>query len=325
MVKGKRVCISHRKDVDGLVSAALFKRARNAEVILADYGDIIERLSKLGHVDELYICDLGLNKSTWPEFYKLIQAVAKHGQVVYTDHHPMEDDWLHALKKCGVTVNHSINDCAGVLSYEFLKKELPHDAHLLAAYAAITDYLDDGFYAKKIIQQQDRQFVLLEATLLSYALARRGGDEDYLDNLVLQLSNMVPPHRIAEVLHDASEQAERMVYLMTVVHKLGSKRKGYACICTEEPVAGLVANLLLGAFQVSAGIAYKLSPKKDAYDISLRGTEDCKCHLGEVASYAAGIAGGAGGGHAKASGARVPVERLEEFLSTAEDKLSEIR
>ena len=76
---------------------------------------------------------------------------------------------------------------------------------------------------------------------------------------------------------------------------------------------------------MSAGIAYKLSPKKDAYDISLRGTEDCKCHLGEVASYAAGIAGGAGGGHAKASGARVPVERLEEFLSTAEDKLSEIR
>ncbi|MAF20232.1 MAG: hypothetical protein CMI55_00970 [Parcubacteria group bacterium] len=325
MVRRKRICISHKKDVDGIVSAALFKRARDTEVILADYGDIIDHLSQLRRVDELYICDLGLNKSTWPEFYKLIQAIAKHGQVVYTDHHPMENDWRRALKKCGVIVNHSINDCAGVLSYEFLKKELPHDAHLLAAYAAITDYLDGGFLAKKIIQQQDRQFVLLEATLLSYALARRGGDEDYLKKLVSELSNMTPPHRITDVLHDASEQAERMVYLMTVVRKLGSMRKGYASICTEEPVSGLVANLLLGAFQVSAGIAYKLSPKKDTYDISLRGTEDCRCHLGEVASYAADIAGGAGGGHAKASGARIPVEHIEDFLSGVEEKLLETK
>ena len=60
------VCISHKEDVDGIVSATMIKSIFNAYQFLTDYTDfipILEHVSKMQDIDRLFICDLGLSKA----------------------------------------------------------------------------------------------------------------------------------------------------------------------------------------------------------------------------------------------------------------------
>ena len=74
---------------------------------------------------------------------------------------------------------------------------------------------------------------------------------------------------------------------------------------TEESATGNVAKLLLGAFGVSLGVAYKEKPGGLA-EFSLRSTSESKIHLGKEIGVIAQAHGGSGGGHEKAAGCSVP-------------------
>ena len=50
----------------------------------------------------------------------------------------------------------------------------PPESSYLALFGAVTDYLDSSPLAGKMMERFDRQFVLLESTLLSYAISNQG-------------------------------------------------------------------------------------------------------------------------------------------------------
>src|SRR5579862_9016649 len=95
-----------------------------------------------------------------------------------------------------------------MLTYLTYKDELPDGARLLALYGAVTDYMDTSANASQMMETFDRQFVLLECTMLAYALAKNGRDYAYPEMLVRELAGMKAPHAIDDVGQAALEQAE---------------------------------------------------------------------------------------------------------------------
>lgn len=313
------ICISHRKDVDGLVSAALIKATKECKVILADYNDLKEKLNTIKEFDELYLCDMGLNLEVVNQIIKYAKTKPPNS-IHYIDHHYMDPFILEEINKVGIDITHSLDESTSVLVYQKFSKFLPKKAELLAAYGAITDYMDSQPIARKIIQGYDKQFILFEATILSYALTK--GNEDFLLKLVNELSEFKYPHQIPNVIDKAIEQVDNITKLMVKIEKNGKKMKNFAYVELDELAIGNIANFLIGIFNVPIGVVYRVLKDKEVFEVSLRGSDECKHHLGIVISKIANKLGGFGGGHPKASGAQIPLKRLNDFLQILDRELS---
>ncbi len=315
------ICISHRKDTDGLSSAALVKMATNAEIILADYGDLVEKLSEVNSCKDLYICDLGMNEHLEAPFVKELERIRAFATIHYIDHHPLNPAVKDTLITLGVDLTHSLDECASILTYTKFKDKLKRGAATIAAYGAITDYADNQPIAKKVIALNDRQFVLLEATLLTYALigAAAAVDEpNFRSRVVTGLAENKFPHQIEGVVEAAQKGLEVTAQLMLEVVEKGVKGNQIAHMEVIEGSTGTVANLLVGAFEVPVGIAYRYMKDEDIYEVSLRASYDSQYDLGKIVSQVTGMTGGSGGGHKKASGARIPHNTLKDFLDLVE-------
>ncbi len=310
----KAFCISHRKDVDGLGSGAMAVAATGGKLILTDYDDFVANLRNIpDDADRLVISDVGADSADFPLYLAEIKRIARHADVTHIDHHYMSAEAKRQVKKAGVSLVHDTKECASMLTYKTFRESLPERARLIALCGAVTDYMDDSPMAKKLMEQGDRQFVLLEATLLALALSRRAEDEGFPEMVVEELSKMKHPHEIPGVPQAAVEQLDREAKLGEYVKAHGKKRGRLAYMVTTQYSTGNVAKLLIGAFEVPVGVAMK-EKQSGWYEVSLRSTSEARVHMGTTIGKIAVGLGGSGGGHAKAAGCRVPVSRAEEMI-----------
>ncbi len=317
----KTYCISHSKDVDGLGAAALVKAATGAELLLTDYGDILDALDRVPKdAEKVVICDIGTDLSTAEEFASKLSALAARSEVTYIDHHYISEATKRKIRRKGVKVVHNVDDCASMLAYLTFKDSLPERARLIALCGAVTDYMDDSPAAKKLMEQADRHFVLLEATMLAYAVAKNGDQPGFPEMVATALSEMKHPHEIDGVPALALEQLDVVVGLGDEVKRHGKKMGKLAYMVTSEHATGGVAKLLIGAFEVPLGVSLR-EQEEGWYQVSLRSTSECKIHLGRTISVIANRLGGNGGGHKKAAGARIPVSKTPQMLSLLAKKL----
>jgi RecJ-like exonuclease len=306
----KVLCISHIKDVDGCVCAALIRYATKSKVLLTNYGNINQCLRRARNkYDFIYICDLGINESIINEF----QRIREQTEITYIDHHHIEEDLLEKLEKMDINIVHDQRDCAGVLTFNLFKEILPREAGLLAAYAAISDRLEDGPLGKKISRQYDREFIFYETMVLSYALDK--ADDSFKKKIVHRLSKLEYPHRIKDVPTLALEQIERIAILRNELPLKASKIGDVAFIEVIEDSPGAIANLLLDVCNATIGICYRTNPQSQVSDLSIRGRTSIKVDLGKITAQLAKRFEGFGGGHPKACGARIPTLRIMEFIS----------
>ena len=316
-------CISHVKDVDGVASAALVLAAKGGTFRLTDYEDLLKEIDAVpASATGITICDLGTNASNFPEFLGRLAALAKRMPVTYIDHHYLTEEAKQQVIKTGVELHHDIKDCASMLTYLTYKGSLPEGARLLALYGAVTDYMDTSANASQMMETFDRQFVLLECTMLAYALAKKGRDYAYPEMMVKELALMKAPHTIDEVGKEALEQAEVVRKLTDEVKSKGTRMGRLAYMKTGESATGNVSKLLLGAFGVAVGVAYKEKAGGVA-ELSLRSTSESGIHLGKEIGIIAQKHGGSGGGHEKAAGCSVPSSEVQGLLADLESRLRE--
>ena len=302
--------ITHGDDVDGLTSGALMIRLFDAKVIPANYDDLEEALKGVGDdVDKLFITDLNLREALIP----LIEGIMRYASVTIIDHHPMENSLRDALSGLGVEIVHDTRDCASVLVYDHFKDRLELDAARIAAYAAVSDMFEDGPVVSRLMDGMDRKFVQNEALMLSAAL---GCDqsENFKRRLLDELSNYAYPHRIKGVVEASVCQLEKIVKIKETVLN-GAKRMGRLAVmeCSDDSSTGEVANIVMDTLLVPVGMCWKDQDKM--VNISLRGERRLSQHLGDIASRLSKKYGGFGGGHARASGAKVPMDKLNAFIA----------
>jgi len=314
-------CFSHAKDVDGLSSASIVRMATGASVVLVDYNNIVDKLDSLSEAKEVYICDIGLNRTLAIPFLNEIKRITGFASVHFIDHHPLDEKLSKQLIGLGVDLYHSLEESCSVLAYTKLSGHLKDGAHILASYGAVTDYMDDGPSAKKLISRFDRQFILLESTLLTYALLGSGDDLSFRSNIVEELSELKFPHEIHDILKYSHQGLKKISSLMIEVAEKGIKRNWIAIMEAKEASAGILANLLIGAFDTPIGVSYRLLKDQDLCEVSIRGSYDSKFNLGKIVTQITEMTGGIGGGHKKAAGARIPSKSLNEFLDMIEFKL----
>ncbi len=317
----KSYCLTHRKDVDGLGSGALAVAATGGQIILSEYDDLIENLKRVpDDAERLVISDLGADSADFPEFLAEIKRIAKRADVTHIDHHYMSEQAKRQLRKAGVRLVHDTRECASMLTYKTFRDVLPERARLIAMCGAVTDYMDDSPMAKKMIERGDRQFVLLEATMLALALGDRSDEEGFPEKVVHELSQMKHPHEIEGVPAAAVRELEKEAALGEEVKAKGTRKGDLAYMVTSQYSTGNVSKLLIGAFDVPVGVAMK-EKQKGWYEVSLRSTSECKVHLGRTIGRIALKLGGSGGGHRKAAGCRVPVSRADEMIALLSRKI----
>ncbi|HLQ06838.1 MAG TPA: DHHA1 domain-containing protein, partial [Nitrososphaerales archaeon] len=309
------------KDVDGLGAASLSVAATGGELILSDYDDLVKNLSRIpDDAERVVLSDLGADSADFPEFLEQMERLASNAKVTYIDHHFMSEGAKRKLRKAGVELVHDTKECASMLTYKKFKDKLPERARLIALFGAVTDYMDDSPMAKKMMEHSDRQFVLLEASMLSYALGEMEGKEGFPEMVVKELSKMMHPHEIPGVPQAAVKELEKVAQLGEFVKTHGTKKGRVAYMVTGQYSTGNIAKLLIGAFDVPVGVAMK-EKKTGWYEVSLRGTSECKIHLGRTVAKISASMGGSGGGHRKAAGCRIPVTKVDELIDALARKV----
>ena len=318
--RSKILCISHQEDTDGISSAALIKQAFGGDTILVDYPGIVDALESLRNdekLKKLFICDLGLNKQINNYFVDLLTELRKKRiSVTYVDHHDIDPKVVTKLKQIKVKLIHDTSECASVLVYDTFKKKLPEHSTFIAACGAITDYMEHKPIASKLLQMYDRQFALVNATILTYNIVGRNQkDPDRLLYLVDELSESKFPHEIPNTFEIAQTQVEKLAGTMSKVRKSMKISKNLAYMEVLDSGASGAVNFVLGFSGKNVGIAYKERTDKGIYAVSVRGSASCKTHLGRLVSSVAGKIGGSGGGHARACGAVIPKDKIKQFVS----------
>jgi len=301
--------IVHGDDVDGLTCGAFLKRLTGCEVYLANYDNLDNALLKVQPpVTCLTVCDLNIREALRPE----LRRIRRFAEVTIIDHHQMGQVFMDELKEMGVSVTLDTRDCAAVLVYEAFKKQLGQEATRLAAYAAISDMFEDGPIASRIMGKMDRKFVQHEAQILTHALGR---DQtlDFKRVIIDELSRYSYPHRIPGAVEAAVRCLEEMAAIKETIPGAAVVRGRVAVMeAVGEHSTGAIANLLMDTLAVDVGVSYKQNG--EYMNVSLRGERDLEEHLGDISKELGLALGGFGGGHQRASGVKLPQERLEEFL-----------
>ena len=322
------VCISHKEDVDGICSATLVKAAFHiSNVILVDYANLISRLEKvfaiLGNIEQLFICDLGLSKNNEQKFVGLLDRMVSAGtEVIYIDHHDISKETVQMLKKIGVTLIHTIEECTSMQIYTKYNKKLPEHAAFFAAMGALTDYMENKPLASAIVSRFDRQFLMLESTVLSYMISANQHDDDFLTKTVDTLAKMKYPHDIKGGFEIAEKHAKKVANAVESIQKSLVKLDNLAYTpSTIELSSSMVVNFVLGVSGKPAAMVYKLKEDIKSYLVSIRGSTNCKVHLGRLTNEIASELGGSGGGHGRACGAVIPKHKLREFINALDSRI----
>ena len=324
----KILCISHMEDADGISSAALIKQAFGGNTILVDYPgmiDVLETLRNDEKLKKLFICDLGLNSQNSNCFVDILaELTKKHVSITYVDHHNLDSKIITKLKKNKVKLIHDTTECTSVLVYNAFKKKLSEHSTFIAACGAITDYMENRPIASKLLQIYDRQFALINATVLTYNIVghQRKQDIDYLYYLVDELSESKFPHDIPNTYEFAQIQVGKLAEIISKVKASMKVSKNLGHMEVIDSGASGAANFVLGFSGKEVAITYKERIDKGIYAVSVRGSASCKTHLGKLVSIVSSELGGSGGGHDKACGAVIPKGKIKKFVSEMNSRLN---
>jgi single-stranded-DNA-specific exonuclease len=244
--------------------------------------------------------------------------------VIYIDHHDISKETLQALKKADVTLVRTIEECTSMQVYTKYKKKLPEHAAFFAAMGALTDYMENKPLASSTVSRFDRQFLMLESTALSYMISANQHDDAFLIKMVETLAKMKYPHDIKGGFDMAEKFAKKVANAVESIRESVVKLDNLAHAASSVDLSSsMVVNFVLGSSGKPAAMVYKLKDDLKSYVVSIRGSADCKVHLGRLTNDIAPELGGSGGGHDRAAGAVIPKANLQKFIETLNKKINQ--
>jgi single-stranded-DNA-specific exonuclease len=266
---------------------------------------------------------LGVSKKTQDRFVGFVKDIISKGtKVTYIDHHEIDNGIKKELKKSGATLIHSVGECTSVHIYYKYRHKLDSHAAFFAASAALTDYMESRPRASTLISRWDRQFLMLEATALSYMISSNQNNEEFLARVVDILSMMKYPHDIDGGFAIAERYSIKVAEAVRTVQDAIVTKKNVAYTPSiSDLAASVIVNFVLGISEKPVAMVYRLKADINSYVISIRASNACKVHLGRIVNDIASKMGGSGGGHEKACGAMVPKDKLEEFIDSIDEQV----
>lgn len=332
MVILKSICISHKEDVDGIVSAALIQKALKVKnIFLADYPSLLNILDyaisiclKNKKFSRVIICDLGLNKKNQEIFIEKLQyLISNNVQIVYIDHHYLEDSIKDKLVNIGVKLIHNVEECTSVQIYYLCKTKLHSKFSFYASAAALTDYMESKPLANILVSKYDRTFLMLESCFLSYIISSSQKNIDFLKYVSKSVSLFKLPHELKNGFMLVKQFSDKISTALSIIESKIIKLDNIAYLDHNLDLASsMIVNFVLGLSGKQVGIAFKLKENIHSYVLSIRGSKELTIHLGKLVNDLSSELNGSGGGHDKACGAVIPQENLDIFLKKFDGLIS---
>jgi len=304
---GHLFIITHT-DLDGVGSAAVYLRLSSvprefASIIFAEPYNLHEALSNLvgnvGEGDVIVLTDLGPNKSNFEAILKAVIELRKSGAIIeWYDHHVWDSECIEALRRADVRLHIDRSTCAtGVVAKYHPSRDRVDETVMRIVRAVCTADLwvwDDPLAPK----------------LFRVAGNRR--DEEWKSKLVWKLS--------AGILWDEELQAKLEEYVnkeltgasgaLRSIAKAGRRGRCLVVAVTKDegpPSNSIIGALLLSRFNADVAVVARrngaLSLRSESVDV-------------QVIARALG-----GGGHPRASGAKIRVPVVIRFLSLFSPRL----
>lgn len=300
-------------DSDGVCSASLIRaRYPEAEIWITRPVGLLKDM-KTCEDERVFICDIAICERDKRELFEEFKRIAAKGQLTYIDHHPLPLDTLAGDVPCTKIVRDT-KKSASELVYNFLKKELHSEMNRVALFGAIADYCDETEFIRNELNAYDKRTIYLESGLLSQGLGESKGDYAFKKKVVAELSRMAMPSRIDGLARKALEATKKEWRLYEYVQKSVS-RVGELAIVRDVPRGTSpkkAAKFAIGVTSCAVGMGSVV--RGDKAEISLRKRDGFYLNLDRVLRTIAPRFGGSGGGHESAAGARIPKDKLEDFI-----------
>jgi RecJ-like exonuclease len=242
------------------------------------------------------------------EQLRRIEAMGHSG--TYIDHHPLPKGFVE--DEFPPELFHSLTSCVAEQTYTRYEEKLNKDLSRVAIYGAIGDYLDNTYDILRLQTRWDKRHLYLEAGLLIEYIDSIGRNHELKRGLVRYLSTNHLPSSDEVLVHKAVSEALKDEWMRTKMKELVKLEGAVAYVLDAD--WSLSKGAIYARAEAGAEVGIGAETRKGFVEMSLRTPSeviDLNRILGEITP----ALGGSGGGHAKAAGARVPLDRWQQFLS----------
>ncbi|MDD5503340.1 MAG: DHH family phosphoesterase [Candidatus Thermoplasmatota archaeon] len=308
-----RTLIMTHGDVDGICSGAMTLSAMQgkADVLFSNPTGLLEDLNAADRYDRIFISDIAIDEKSMHLLRKRFKELADKKDITYIDHHPLPKDWP------ADNLRHDENKCTSQLVHEYFRISLPKEMERVAVIGALGDYDDDTEYIDNILMDWDKRSLYFQAGILIQASFDIGRNYDRKRSILKALSTGRLPSDMPGIL-EAALNATRDEENMRIQIKSKVKTMRYVAYVIGMRGSMAKAAIYAGAYgNKLVGASAEFRDSKNVYDFSFRVRDGID--INEMLRAVAPKFGGSGGGHKFAGGARIPAERIQEFLQTLDD------
>jgi single-stranded-DNA-specific exonuclease len=303
-------------DCDGICAGAIALYSnKGARVIFSNPVKLCTTLNNISKDEDLIICDVAINKSTFNEIIQTLNSFSSH--ILYIDHHPMPQN-IESKVNRNLTLIKSEDQCASELTYVFFEKTLPVDMSRVAIYGAIGDYQDNTVIIGSLLENWDKRTLYFQTGVLVQALEDIGRNDDIKIRILQELSDNVPPSGIDSLLEHAIIAFRREEEMRNSIEKNVTIVGNIGYILQPDGPLGKAAVYARAYAKAVVGVAGEI--RQGLVEMSLRTASnvDLDRNLNKIAP----TFGGLGGGHEMAAGAQVPYDKFYDFVSALNSEVS---
>jgi single-stranded-DNA-specific exonuclease len=308
--------IAH-EDADGICSAALVRMTDpSSRVFFSKPCSLLHDLDQMDTRRDLVVLDLALCELVKEQIVSRLSRW--DSKVLYIDHHP---DTAASFPK-----NSSVEVIAGDVSASELTfthqgSGLRREAERIMLMGAIGDYADLTPFCLDRLNRWDKRSVFLQAGFLCGALEVTRPDHEFHRQIVDLLASCRPPCEDSRIVAYAVKASELEESFRQRVEKSAQKLGRIGVAYDLNGPAGKGATYAAAATGASIGAYVDKDMRRASADISFR-VIDRSVDMNRVLRTVAPKLGASGGGHPEACGARVPLDKLDQFFQEINDTLA---
>ena len=308
--------IAH-EDADGICSAAIVRMTNpSSRVFFSKPCSLLHDLDQMETRRDLVVLDLALCELAKEQIVSRLSRWG--GRVLYIDHHP--DTAISFPRQSSVEVVAG-DVSASELTFTHQGSGLRREAERIMLMGAIGDYADLTPFCLDRLNRWDKRSVFLQAGFLCGALEVTRPDHEFHRQIVDLLASCRPPCEDSRIVAYAVKASELEESFRQRVEKSAQKLGRIGVAYDLNGPAGKGATYAAAAAAVSIGAYVDKDMRRGSADISFR-VIDRSVDMNRILRTVAPKLGASGGGHPEACGARVPLDKLDEFFQAINDMLA---
>ena len=310
-------------DSDGVASGSLAlrafrdKRVNDVRIVFTHPAGLASDLAEFAVLgDTVFIADIALSEPHLGEIEALFREFSSKGDLIYIDHHP-EPLGIKPGELAGIII-HDTSASASELTYKFFEEQLGWEYSRVALYGAIGDYLDTTPWVIEVLRDWDKRTIYFEAGVLTQGLEGSRRMYDFKRHVVLHLSENKLPSGLSELLVRALIESVKDEELRAWVSSNVKTMKNLGYVV--DPPGSLGKAAIYARTYGGRPVGVAIQHHRGVYNLSIRARKGI--NLNKILRKISPRLGGTGGGHPEAAGARIPVNKLWDFLRQLDNELS---